>query len=253
MKKHLFSFICGVISTISFSQTATNFNCNDCSSNNHDLYAELNSGKVIVIAWVMPCVSCINGALTAYTEVQNFPGQAYFYLADDNGNTSCATLTNWANTNGMSGASAIISNSVVNMSAYGTAGMPKVVVIGSNKTVYYNENNSAITSAGINAAISTAVSVGVNEYEKSTINSLSVYPNPSNTSSLLSFKLLQDSKVAVEIQNLFGQKVAEVYNGHQTVGENTVKLNTADLKAGNYFVICSDGNLTRKIKLTVIH
>src|SRR5437762_9149444 len=92
MKKTLVIAMASMISVFGFSQTAGNFTCNDCSGTNHDLFTELNAGKVIVIAWVMPCSNCISGALAGYTEVQNFPGQAYFYLSDDVANTTCSTL-----------------------------------------------------------------------------------------------------------------------------------------------------------------
>jgi len=256
MKRKLFICLAALSFTFANAQTtATNFNCNDCSSTNHDLFTELNSGKVIVIAWVMPCSSCISGALAGYTAAQNHPGQAYFYLADDYGTTSCSTMSSWANTNGMSSCNAIFSNSVVKMSDYGSAGMPKVVVLGGpNHTVYYNQNNSAISQSGIEAAINQAladIAAGVNE-NKGNSSTVDIYPNPSNTSlSTLSIKLTKESKVKVEIQNLLGQKVSEVYNGNLSQGENDIKLNTSELPNGNYFVTCSDGETTKKIKLII--
>lgn len=259
MKKIILSVIAGLISTFGFSQTASNFNCSDCSSNNHDLFTELNSNKIIVIAWVMPCVNCISGALSAFTAVQSYstsnPGQVRFYLADDYANTTCSTLQSWATTNGMN-PDAVFSNSLVSMSPYGTAGMPKIVVLGgTSHTVYYNTNGSGnITTAGvqsgINAALS-AIAAGVKE-NSGVFSSVEVYPNPTNSSSTVSLKLVKESKVKIEVQDVLGQKVLYIYNGNLPQGDNAIKVNTSELANGNYFISCSGGDVTKKIKFIVV-
>lgn len=260
MKKLLFLFISGVFITSGFSQTAGDFNANDCSSINHDLFSELNSGKVIVIAWVMPCSNCINGALTGYTSVQNYttsnPGQVKFYLADDVANTTCATLQSWANTNGMTNCDAIFSNAAVNMSPYGAAGMPKLIVVGGpNHAVYYNMNGSgSINSSGVQNAINTALSdvaAGVKE-NAGFISEAHVYPNPSNTSVNISLNIIELSKVKIQIQNQFGQKVVEVFNGDFLQGENNLDVNTTTLSNGTYFIHCSVGASTKVLKLIIL-
>jgi hypothetical protein len=50
-------FFCFVNSSI--SQTAADFTANDCNGTSHHLFAELNAGKVVVVAFVMPCTDCI--------------------------------------------------------------------------------------------------------------------------------------------------------------------------------------------------
>ncbi len=255
MKKNLLITMAIFMSAFGFSQTASNFTCSDCSTSNHDLFTELNAGKVIVIAWVMPCGACISGALAGYTAVQGYPGQAYFYLADDYANTTCATLLSWANTNGMTACNAIFSNAAVSMTPYGAAGMPKVVVLGgTNHTVYYNQNGGAITQTGIQSAINAAIAAnttGIKE-NNSNLSSLKTYPNPANLSSTLSFNLVKDAKVKIEIQNQLGQKVSEVFNDNLPQGENTLKINTSELANGTYFISCSNGEASEKIKLVVL-
>jgi hypothetical protein len=259
MKKAILLFLIGVTAQFGIAQTASNFNCADCSSNNHDLFTELNSNKVIVIAWVMPCVNCISGALSAFTAVQSYsasnPGQVRFYLSDDVGNTTCPTLQSWASTNGMT-PDAIFSNALVSMTPYGVAGMPKVIVVGGNShTVYYNTNgsgniNTAGVQGGINNALS-AIAAGIKE-NNGVFSSLGVYPNPTNSSASVSLKLSKESKVKIEVENLFGQKMLEVYNGDLSQGDNSIKINTSELANGNYFISCSDGNTTKKIKFIVV-
>jgi hypothetical protein len=260
MKKILLALTIASMSiNFASAQTATNFNCNDCSSTNHDLFTELNSGQIIVIAWVMPCGACISGALAGQTACQSFstsnPGMVSFYCADDVANTSCTTLSSWCTTNGITSATKF-SNSAVNMSNYGTSGMPKVVVLGgASHTVYYNQNGGAVTQSGIQNAIASALAANVtaiNETKNTVFTSANIFPNPSNTASSLVFSLFKDSKVNIEVLNQLGQKVSEVFNGNLSKGENTIKINTSELSNGNYFVNISDGDSSKKIKFIVV-
>jgi len=240
-------------------QTATNFSCNDCSGNNHDLFSELNAGKVIVIAWVMPCASCISGALAAQSACQSFassnPGEVFFYCSDDVANTTCATLSSWCATNGMSSATKF-SNAAVNMSDYGAAGMPKVVVLGgTNHTVYYNQNDAGISQPGIQAAISAALAANANGIKENTglALSMNIYPNPSRGSSTLVLSLVNDKKLNMEVQDLLGHKILEIFKGNLSKGEHTLVVNTSELPNGSYLLTCTDGVSAKKIKFSVLH
>ena len=129
---------------IVFAQ-ATDFTTDDCNGVTHNLFDSLDAGNVIVISWVMPCGPCATYTLPAYAAVQSFasshPGQVDFYLVDDYANTACPTLVNWGISNSMS-INTAFSSSSINMSDYGSSGMPKVVVLGNaNHSVFYNEND----------------------------------------------------------------------------------------------------------------
>lgn len=55
MKKSLLLCVSILFSVLLFSQTtATNFTVDDCNGVTHDLFTELDEGKVVIIAWVMP-------------------------------------------------------------------------------------------------------------------------------------------------------------------------------------------------------
>ena len=90
-------FLLIISSKYGFSQNnATDFTALDCDGVSHHLFSELDSGKVIVIAWVMPCGPCGSIALDAYTASLGYaisnPGRVEFYLVDDFANTDCASL-----------------------------------------------------------------------------------------------------------------------------------------------------------------
>ncbi|MBA3683174.1 MAG: hypothetical protein H0W73_18715, partial [Bacteroidetes bacterium] len=133
MKKLILSLSLVCFAALTNAQTAVNFNTNDCASLNHDLFTELDAGKIVVLTWVMPCSACVNGALAAQAASQSFsvsnPGMVVTYVADDYANSNCATINNWCASNGIN-PTAKFSSTVVSMSAYGTAGMPKVIVLG---------------------------------------------------------------------------------------------------------------------------
>ena len=135
MKKSLILLV-GVlfgVSTLLAQTNATDFTADDCHGDEHHLFSELDAGKVIVLAWVMPCGACVSDPVTALSVVDSYseshPDRVLFYLADDNiTTTSCTTLSGWAANYGL-GFVTCFSDPVVDMGDYGVAGMPKIVVL----------------------------------------------------------------------------------------------------------------------------
>jgi hypothetical protein len=259
MKKYLLLLMALGCFTFGSGQTATNFACNDCAGMPHNLFNELDSGQVVVICWVMPCSSCISGALSAQSACNAFsssnPGQVVYYCADDYANTSCGTLSTWCSTNGVA-PTAKFSNTSVSMSNYGAAGMPKVIVLGgAGHTVYYNQNGSAVTTSGIQAAIATAlndIASGVTVHSSPGI-SASVAPNPAAALSSLTLSLEQESQLTITLTNLLGEKVADIYAGRLPAGESQLALNLGNLPDGTYLLGISDGKQDTQLKLVVAH
>jgi hypothetical protein len=177
MKKLLLLIILFAALGSSQAQTATNFTCNDCSGVSHDLFSECDAGNVVVLCWVMPCNSCVGGALTCNNVCQSFPNNVLFYVIDDYGNTNCTSLNSWATSNNIT-PTATFSNASIDMLDYGSTGMPKAVVIGGpNHTVFYNANNS-FNGTAIQTAINQAMTATTIKEEDMTVSSISVYPVP---------------------------------------------------------------------------
>ncbi len=257
MKHKLLIAIFVLVTNISFSQTnATNFNCNDCTGNNHDLFSELNAGKVIVLCWVMPCSACISPSRTAYDVVQTFvpsnPDRVYFYLVDDFADTPCNTLTSWGNNNGMPNA-VKFSNAIIKMSDYGTAGMPKIVIVGGvNHNVYYNENNGANT-AGIQPAINQAlIEAGINE-KNTLVSDLKVIPNPVQSNATLSYSLIETSIVKIDLIDVFGKTIKVISSENQAPGKYETTINYENISNGVYFLRLITGYSFSVIKVYVSH
>jgi len=227
------------------AQIATNFTEDDCEGVSHTLFDELDEGKVIVIAWVMPCGSCSYFGSRAYDAVQTFaethPGMVEFYLTDDYANTSCSSISNWGSTNGMENHIAF-SSSAINMSDYGTDGMPKVVVLaGTDHAVLYNKNNGSISFDGVVEAITTAITtVGIDDTQALN-NSLAIFPNPSNGMLSVEFNLLENAEL--EVFNLLGVKVLEVnLDQYITNKRTTIEVDLSTQNDGMYLVSLSSNN-----------
>lgn len=225
--------------------TAPNWTASDCNSASHTLHSELDNGKIIVFVWVMPCGSCINGAKAAYDAVQGFatsdPGKVLYYLADDYGDASCATLNSWVTTNSIGDPSKMTffgnAGNTINMSDFGGAGMPKVVVMGgTNHKIYFNKNNSAANDvAGISSAITAAIAAtGISTLENQ-IN-FSVSPNPAGDHLQINHSKAVNKIV---ILNGNGQVIEEASYNRGTI--NPV-LRTSHLASGVYFLQVTDVN-----------
>jgi hypothetical protein len=257
MKKYLFTGIIILLGLYTFGQTtAPNFNINDCSGTNHDLYSELDAGKVVVIVFVMPCGACIGPALTAYNEVQNFastdPGRVVMYLSDDLGTTSCTTLINWANTNGITGIP-VFSNTGLKEADYGSGGMPKTVVIaGTYHDVIFTQNGG-LNAANFNNAIQQGLFAGIMESSKADFK-LNLFPNPSTTNkTTVSYTLTETSDVTIEVYNTLGAKVKSVTTEKQAAGKHETLLDFENLTNSVYFMKLNSGESSQVLKFTVAH
>lgn len=260
MKKQIFSTIIALATGLTVNaQTATNFTCNDCSGTQHDLFTELDAGKVIVLDWVMPCGACVGPSVTSYNMVTSYqsthPSRVFFYMADDYANTVCTSLNAWATSNGIpqNAYSFRFSNPAINMLDYGSTGMPKIVVLGgTSHTVYYNANNSVNATALQNAINAALASTGINE-QNSLFSEIQVNPNPSSNDAELKFGLSQAATVTVELYNLQGRKLQDVYLGKMAAGAHTLPVNCTKLASGTYLVkLDADGKL-RYVNMLVTH
>ncbi len=231
--------------------TATNWTAPDCDGLSHTLFSELDSGKVIVFAWVMPCGSCVAPSKTAYNAVQSFatshPGKVRFYLADDLGDATCPTLTSWVTSNsiGSTANMKIFSNAgnVISESDFGGTGMPHIIVMGgASHTIHFNKKNSASNDlAGITAAINAAIgATAVAETENA--GTFSIVPNPvtgtfviNSSAPVFSLQILRADGALVRQLNFPG-------------GVNNPSADCSQLPAGAYLVRVTDHS-----RVSVVH
>ena len=252
MKKTLL-IITAILTTLGFAYaqtTATNFSTNDCNGISHSLFDELDNGKVIVIAWVMPCVPCATFAGYASDAVQSFatshPGIVKYYLADDYGDNTCSNLAGWAANYNIT-TDAIFSDALLDMADYGSPGMPKVVVLGKNThTIYYNENNGSPSFVGVKDAITLALAplVGIDEEGINNLN-LTAYPNPTN--GLLNVRYTSNTPVQFDVINMLGENVFS----QNTNNTKNSSIDVSNLNKGLYFLQMVTDSKTTSLKFTL--
>lgn len=256
MKKLILITVLGLITLPSFSQTTvTNFTGYDCAGKYHDFFSEMNSGTVIVMSFVMPCGACASASLTAYNVVQSYatsnPGRVVMYVSDDYADTPCNSLSSWVNSNSMPNAIKF-STSSLKMSDYGTAGMPKVVVIGgSDHKILYNANNS-VSSTLIKSAVTTgiAATTGISDEVKG-ISTTNLFIHPATNIATISLNFPTKNFVKIEVLNSLGQIVTTVHSGTLPQGENKVDFSTSKLNHGIYFVKITETQSTKIMKMVV--
>jgi len=255
MKKFLYFSFAMLISAFCFAQTtATNFTCNDCSGTSHDLYTELNAGKVIVLVWVMPCAACIAPSRTAYDAVQNYtttyPGRVVFYLVDDKGDTPCNTLTAWGNTNSMPNAISF-SNALINPADYGNVGMPKIIILGGpNHTVFYNEDDGA-NLTGIQPAIDQALAASGIKENNEIISSLKVFTNSKNNDATVIYSLNKANAVNIDIIDITGKNNYSYSYINQSAGKHEIQIDLGNKSNGLYFLRLKSGGISKIAKFII--
>jgi hypothetical protein len=232
------------IAIINAQTTATNWTAQDCNSVNHTLFTDLDNGKIVVMVWVMPCGSCVNGATAAYNAMQSFatshPGKVVYYIADDLGDASCSTLSSWITSNSIGSLSnmTVFSNSgnVIKESDFGGSGMPHVAVIGgTNHKIYYNKMNSATNDqAGITSAINWAIAAATGVNAVASQIKFSVSPNPAKEN--LSITCTKGIK-KVSISSLTGQVIKEETFAN---GKMNPVINLSGVAAGVYTIKVTD-------------
>ena len=237
--------------------TATDFNVNDCGGTSRHLFTELDAGKIIVLAMVDPCSSCIGPAKSALAISKTFeasnPGKVVYYLTDDFGNTPCATLTSWASTNAITSVP-IISDEAVSQTNYGGAAMPKIVIVaGTNHKIYFNQNNG-LNATTFTAAINNAIAIAsINESVQSDFK-MSVYPNPVNDQLTVNYHLYNATEISFEIFDLLGSKVKSFAAFKQNSGTHIAsKFETESFINGIYFLKINSNENSQIIRFSVSH
>ena len=90
-------------------------------------------------------------------------------------------------------------------------------------------------------------------YEASLHSQLTLYPNPTNGNSNLSFTLTNSETLNISITDMQGKEAMNAVQLDGVSGDNNIELPTAGLKSGIYFVTLSSNSKSDQIKLVVIH
>jgi|GEM_PF-329551 len=241
--------------------TAMDFTMVDCSSTptTHNLFSDLNSGKVVIIEYFMlSCSSCpaagqkLESMKTSL--LSQYPGKIKSYAFGFNNTYTCAQVNNWVTTNGFS--SVPSDSGAAQVAYYGGMGMPTIVIIGGTNhkllgSPYIGFSTSDTTIMATDIRNFFASTTGINEI-KSNLSELNIYPNPSANEVKISFNLTENTHTVIEIMDITGRIVKTVLNEKIAIGSSTRTVNVSNLDNGNYIVrINTDGHMVQQ-KLSII-
>jgi hypothetical protein len=243
MKKYLLVSALLLTAVIGNAQTvAQDWTKTDCNGNSWQLYPMCDSGKVVVMEFVMPtsCFGCHNAAGYLETIWQQFnasdPNKVEMFAIAYNNSYTCTQLSNWKTTYGINMMHPMDQGASM-LSYYGSMGMPTIVVVGGvgHMMFYEKQGFTASDTTNIKNAISLALSTSsISEAEVD--KAIKVYPNPASDMITLEFTTPGTSNY-VELFNIAGEKVKTIDAGKETRKE----ISISDLSAGVYFIRYNSG------------
>ena len=203
-------------------------------ANNSRLEVDQNETTPVVVTW--------NGSATGATykwfldlETGNFSNPWAVLSSDNSGAATQLSLTSGAidallNTKG------VIDGDSVNLKwtvrAYET-----------------NDSLQATQTFNLKAVRKKAIGVLENDF----LNTINLYPNPTQNNSTLAFELNQRGVLQISVLDIHGRVVTSLVDLNLTAGKHEVEIPSSTLQSGIYFVQLSANNKTTLIKLVVAH
>jgi len=270
MKRAFVLLICVVFqANLSYCQlvdgsTAPDFSFTDINGNTQNLYSYLNAGKYVALdisaTWCHPCwLYHQTRTFDSLYNLHDIPGDRTWKVLfiEGDGNTTLADLQGTGtNTQGdwvTSSLFPIMNPSGVTLndfiSNYNNTAFPTLYLICPNKKVYQDTINKfprGTVSTWEYVASNLCGPVGIDDLKDT--NPLTIFPNPAKDYTTLYFSLNNSSELNLSIANILGQIVERKNFGILQAGDQSLRYDLSNLKAGIYFLTVSDGNsrLVRK-------
>lgn len=239
--------------------TAMDFTIVDCNGTGpHNLFSDLNSGKVVIIEYFMTsCSPCITAGQTLESLKANlnaqYPGKIKAYAFGYTNSYSCSTVLNWVNTNSIT--SVPSDSGAIQVAYYGGMGMPTIVIAGGS-------NHQLLGSPYIGFAVGDTVQMandirnflnnpaGISESSEP-ISKTSVYPNPVVSDINIEFSLSTEQKVEIALFDISGRKLLSLYNQETHSGKSKLAFPVKNIAEGNYLLKISSNGYTKTHKLNI--
>ena len=114
---------------------------------------------------------------------------------------------------------------------------------GKTGTNVYNHSESIYAGTAFNVLIADDIPTSITDVPND--YNLSIYPNPSSSSSNLKYTLKESALVDVKLMNSQGQEVASIFSAKQNAGVYSMPIQLSSLASGIYFCKFSvDGKVT---------
>ena len=232
--------------------TAMDFSKNDCNGAAHHLYADLDSGKCVLLHFFMPnCGMCPPPAQALQNMADGVnamhPSAVVGYAFPFNNTTTCRYSSSWTLSNSLPFYTPMDSGAAM-VAHYGGFGMPTVVLLGGSdhRVIYASQSFSTSDTTAIRDSImarqmSTTGVVAL----PSSVSVFSVFPNPAKDDFSVTVGLKEASAVSIELVDITGRVVATVLNEKLNAGTVNKKISAASLSNGNYLIkLTVNGQIT---------
>nr|MBP6315130.1 T9SS type A sorting domain-containing protein [Chitinophagaceae bacterium] len=249
-----------LLSTLSKAQTAMQLSGLDCNNVNHDLFAELDAGKAVVVYFFMDnCNVCPPPATNIQKMVNNilvnYPGMVTAYALPYNNVPTCAQTAAWVTSNSLY-LYAPYDSGAVQVAHYGGFGMPTVVLLGGSdhrtlfKTKAYLDSDTTIMRDSILALFAAGPSSLTNYLNA---NDISIFPNPSSNATGISVSLLKTTNLSMELCDINGKTIETICQIQNASGCIVQQLSTAAYTSGHYLIKINTNGKIYFRKLEISH
>ena len=118
-------------------------------------------------------------------------------------------------------------------------------------TIYYNNGNSLKGFNGYRVEAKYGLLSSINEISNNIFSNINISPNPTINYSKITLNLSDNINADINMYDILGNKLKEIFKGNLQKGEHQFNLNFEDLSVGVYFMKFSSGKSSETIK--VIH
>lgn len=261
MKKSiLLSIAMLFVFTISKAQTtAMQLSGTDCNGVPHDLFADLDAGKAVLLHFFMPsCGSCPPPAQKIQTMANHInathPGMVTAYAMPFNNSTTCVYTSTWVSSNGLS-LYMPYDSGAAQVAHYGGFGMPTVVLLGGSdhRVMFSTQSFSTSDTTEMRDSIIALLNGATGIIDlPGAIASFNVFPNPANDNISINLDLKETSLLLIDVVDITGKQITVIMNEKQS-GVVKKQFNTALLPNGNYIIRLHLHEKITAQKLTIKH
>ena len=260
MTKSLFLSIASMfVCTISKAQTVMQLKGVDCNGNSHDLMADLDAGKAVILHFFMPnCGSCPPPAQKIQKMAKNilakYPGMITAYALPYQNSTTCTYTSTWVSSNNLS-LYAPFDSGAAQVANYGGFGMPTVVLLGgkNHRVMFSSMSFSTSDTTEMRDSILALIggSIGIPEVGTS-LCCVSIFPNPSENQVTVSLDLPKPSFVSIDLFDIAGKQVLSLMN-EKLNGALNKQFSIATLPNGIYLIRVNANGKSYTDKLSIAH
>jgi hypothetical protein len=220
--------------------TAVDYSGNDCSGQYHHFFSELDSGKIIVISFVMPCSGCVDPSLAAFSVVQqynlSYPGKVVFYLSDDDGLSGCSFVTSWGNSIGISHVPVFADTNLVG-TQYGSPAMPKIVVLGGLTHHVFFVQDNGLDTTNLKAALNSALAPTEVAPVSPAMQPVKLSAGASGGRISVSYEFATQAEVKVALYDMQGAVVMALPSSKQSAGSHSVILGDGTMLSKGIYIL----------------